>query len=131
VLDVGDNGARLDLGASATGLGARAVLGPSGDLAVNGASLVVANARFGERAFVTTVLGSNDNVVVPRLLTGPARLRASGPGVPGVVAVDRARMSVAVLLSRRSTTSYPAVTNVHDNGLGAGLDTTTAKLGTG
>jgi hypothetical protein len=86
------------LGATSTGLGACTPGRPAGKLAVDRASLSVADALVGSRAFVTTVLGSSINLIVARLLTGATRLGASGPGVPIVLAVDGARVHVAVLL---------------------------------
>jgi hypothetical protein len=40
---------------------------------------------------------SNVNLVVARLVTGAAGLGAGSPGVPGVLAVNGARVSVAAL----------------------------------
>jgi hypothetical protein len=77
------------------------------------------------------VLGSNVNVVVTRLPACAARLGASGPGIPSVSAIDRARVSVAVLLGRSGSTMLPTVANVRDNRLGTALDTTTANFGAG
>jgi hypothetical protein len=88
---------RLGLGASAAGLGAGSEAGPFGDLAVDGASLHVANAHFPVGAFVAIVCGGNDNIVVARLDAFTAGLGAGSPGVPGVFAVDGARVGVAVL----------------------------------
>jgi hypothetical protein len=70
------------LGATSTTLGAGTPGRPAGKLAVDGASLSVADTLVSRRAFVTTVPGSNIDLVVTGLFTGTARLGASGPGVP-------------------------------------------------
>jgi hypothetical protein len=69
-------------------------------LAINGAGLGVAHALFSRGACVATVLGSEINLVVARLLTSATGLGAGSPGVPGVLAIDGARVGVAVLLGR-------------------------------
>jgi len=131
VLDVGDDGTRLGLGASTTSLGAGTKLGPARDLAVDGAGLSVAGAVFSVGAFVTTVLGSDVNLVVTGLLASAASLGAGGPGVPGVGAVDAARVSVAVLLGRYGIANLAAVLDVGDDGLDTSLHTATAEFGAG
>jgi len=127
----GNNRARLGLGTSATSLGAGRVAGPSRKLAVNGARLGVANTIFGRRTGVTAVLGSNVNAVSARLLARAASLRASGPSVPGMLAVNGARVGVAVLLSRGDAANHTAMSGCGNNRLGTTVDAATAKLGTG
>jgi hypothetical protein len=128
VVHISNDGTRLGLGTSAARLGAGTVSRPTRDLAVNGASLGVANTVFRGRAVVTTVILRNINVVGTRLHTATTSLGARGPRGPRVFAVDRARVGVAVLLSRcghaHSTTELAG----SDYRLGAGLDTTTAKF---
>jgi hypothetical protein len=92
-----DNRTSLGLGASTARLSAHTVAGPTRNLAINGAGLGVAHALFLGGAFVTTVGGGNVNLVVARLVTGAAGLGAGSPGVPGVLAVNGARVSVAAL----------------------------------
>jgi hypothetical protein len=104
ILGSSNNRPRLDLGATTALLGAATIPGPAGELAINGARLIVAHTILSERAFVTTVLGSSVNLESTGLLTSAARLGASSPGVPGVLAVDGARVSVAVLLHRPCVT---------------------------
>jgi hypothetical protein len=75
----------------------------------------VADASFLLRAFVTTVLGGDVNLVVTGLFAVAAGLGAGGPGVPGVHAVDAARVSVAVLFDVDWVTWLAAVLGNSDN----------------
>jgi hypothetical protein len=122
------NGTRLGLGTSATGLGAGTVARPARDLAVNRASLAVAHAVFRSRAGVATVLGRNVNSVSARLAARATGLGASRPGVPGVLAIDGARVGVAVLLSRHRAASSATKLASSDDGLGSGLDAAATDL---
>jgi len=126
---VSDNGTSLGLGTGrAASLGAGGVRRPSRDLAVNRASLAVAHARLGGRTFITAVLGRNVNSVSARLAARATGLGASRPGVPGVLAIDGARVGVAVLLSRHRAASSATELASSDDGLGPGLDTATTDL---
>ena len=75
------------------------------------------------------MLGSDINLVVARLLTSTTSLGAGSPGVPGVLAVDGARVSVAVLLGDKCPGRCTTEGSCVDNRSGAALDTATAKLG--
>ena len=96
MLDVSEDRAGAGLQAIATGLGASAESRPARHLAVDRAALGVAHTVFLRRAFITAVLGSDVHIVVATLRTGATALGAGSPGVPGVFAVDGARMGVAV-----------------------------------
>jgi len=75
------------------------------------------------------VLSSDINLVVARLLTSATGLGAGSPGVPGVLAVDGARVSVAVLLGGKCRGGCTTEGSCVDNRSGAALNTATAKLG--
>jgi len=130
-LDVSGDGARLGLGTSTARLRASAVARPGRNLAVNWASLDVADTVFSQRTSITTVFGSDINLVVARLGAGATSLGAGGPGVPRMRAVNGARVSVAVLLSRNCIASLASVGDVGDDGLGTSLDTATAEFSAG
>jgi hypothetical protein len=119
---------RLGFLASTARLGARAVSRPARDLAVNGAALGVANAFLSSRAFVTTMLGRNVNSVSARLDTLATGLGASGPGVPGVFAIDGARVGVAILLTCTTAAGNTTKLGVSDDRFLARLYTAAAKL---
>ena len=93
-----EHGAAAAFGTSAAGLGASRVARPAGDTAVDGASLGVAHTGLLGGACVTAVLGSDVDGVGAGLDADTTGLGAGSPGVPGVLAVDRARVGVAVLL---------------------------------
>lgn len=71
--------------------------GPIRRYAVNGARLKVAHTGFLVGACITTMFGSNIDVVGTSLYPFTTCLRARGPVVPGVLTVDSARVGVAVL----------------------------------
>jgi hypothetical protein len=121
----------LGLGASAAGLGAGTVARPAGDLAVDGTSLCVAHTVFSIGAFVTTVLGIDRNDVIAGLLAEATGLGAGSPGVPGVLAVDGARVGVAILLGRLGFAHLAAVSDVGDYRTDTSLDAAAAKFGAG
>jgi hypothetical protein len=123
-----DDGTRLGLGTSTARLGASTVSGPARHSAINRAVLGVANALFLGGASVTTVLGSDVDLVVARLGASATSLGASGPGVPGMLAVDGARVGVAVLLSRDLVAWLAAELSSSDYRLGLSVDTTATKL---
>jgi hypothetical protein len=125
---LGYNRTRLGLRASAAGLAAGAVSGPARDLAVSGAGLGIASSLFLVRAGVTAVRCSLHNSVATNLGTGFTGLGASTPGVPGMNAVIRARVSVAVLLALDGIAVFATVGDVGDNRPGTGLDATATKL---
>lgn len=126
------NGTPLVLGARTAGLGAWAESVPTGHLAINRTGLGVAYAFFGRRTFVTTMFGRDVNLVVARLFATSARSSASGPGVPGMRAVDRARVGVAVLRGRHlSAAVNTTMTGNGNNRAGAGGDATAAQFRTG
>ena len=129
MLDVSEDRAGTGLQAIATGLGASAESRPARHLAVDRAALGVAHTVFLRRAFITAVLGSDVHVVVATLRTGATALGAGSPGVPGVLAVDGARMSVARLGGRYQTWAcYTTVLSEGDDGSRAGVDTTATEL---
>jgi hypothetical protein len=100
ILLVGGDGASLDLHASgAAGGRADTISSPSGDDAVDGAELSVADAVHLSGAFVAAVSSSGVNVEGASLDASAAGLGAGAPGVPGVYAVDGARVGVAVILN--------------------------------
>ena len=76
VLTGRDDGLGALLGTTSTGLGAGRPDRPARKLAVDGATLNVANTLFLVGAFITTVFGSNLNVVGTRLNTSITRLGA-------------------------------------------------------
>ena len=124
------DGTRLGLGTSATGLGAGTVEGPARDLAINDAALGVAHARLGGRAFITTVLGGDVNNVSAGLGTNITGSGASSPGVPGVFAINGARVSVAVLSCVQSVASLASVGRGSDDRAGASSNAAATKLRT-
>jgi len=130
ILHRSDDRTRLGLGTSAAGLGAGAVARPCRDLAVNGASLGVAGTVFVQGAVVTAVLGRDVHIIRTGLGATTARLRACGPGVPGVFAIKRARVGVAVLLREGGRANNTAMGSSGDDGLGASLHTTVAVFRT-
>jgi len=125
----GDDTLSAELGAGATSLGAGRPGRPGRKLAVNGARLGVANALFLGGASVTTVAGSNVDGVVARLLATTTRLGASGPGVPGMLAINGARVGVAVLFSGKNGGSGTTVGSSVDNRSSALVNATAAELG--
>jgi hypothetical protein len=129
VLHVGENGTSLGLGTHAASLGAGTVCRPGRDLAIDGASLGVANAVLFHRATVTTMFGSHYHLVGAALGTRTTGLRASGPGVPIMLAVHRTRVGVAILFTRYSVARLTTVGLASDDGTRTVLDTTTAELG--
>merc|ERR1719198_18018 len=95
-LDVADAG----LDAAAAVLGALAPLAPAGELAVNGAGLLVAEARALEgRALLAAVLVVGGDLTVVALDAATAGAGALGPGLlpAGDLAVDGALLGVALL----------------------------------
>jgi len=68
------------------------------------------------------------NSVATNLGTGFAGLGAGTPGVPGMNAVIRARVSVAVLLALDRIAVFATVGDVGDNRPGTVLDATATKL---
>ena len=128
VLNRGDNRLGALLGTASTGLGAGTPGRPARKLAINRASLSVAHTLVSGRAFVTTVLGSNIDIVVARLFASTTGLAACGPRVPRVYAIDGARVSVAVLLSRDRQADSTTVGSSDDDGASTAVDTTTAVV---
>jgi hypothetical protein len=123
------DGTGLGLVATTAGLGAGVVFRPAGDLAVDGAGLQVAGTLFFVGASVTTMLGSDVNVVPTRLDATATGLGAGLPGVPGVFTVDGARVSVAVLRGRDGGAHLAAVSDVGDNGASTLFYAAAAKFG--
>jgi hypothetical protein len=74
------------------------------------------------------MLGGDVNSVVTSLHATSASLGASGPGVPGVLAIDGARVGVAILLNAESVTRFTTMSDVSDDGTSAGFDAAAAKL---
>lgn len=72
--------------------------------------------------------GSKVDSVVARLGAGATSLGASGPGVPGMHAVDGARVGITVLLSRDLVAWLAAELSSSDYRLGSSVDTTAAEL---
>jgi hypothetical protein len=126
-----DDGTGLGLGTSAARLGAGTIARPARNLAVKNASLGVADAVFRSGTGVTAVLGRDVNSVSARLSTNTTTPGASGPGIPGVFAIDGAWVGVAVLLGRHRAAGSATELASSDHGLGAGLDAATTELGTG
>jgi len=93
----GYNRAAALLGAGGTSSRASRPASPARKLAVNGARLKITGTLLLHGAFVTTVFSRDVDSVATRLFTSATRPRASLPRVPGVHAVDTARVRVAVL----------------------------------
>ena len=125
MLDVGDNGARLGLGASAAGLGAGAVTSPARDLAVDGASECVTGLVLLEHgASHTTVEVGVEDGAAALLGAGGASLGAGSEGSPGSeAAVDGASEEVASLDGPHYNTSSTAEGSSSDDGASALLGT--------
>jgi hypothetical protein len=75
--------------------------------------------------------GIDIDYVVARLLAGTTSLGASAPGVPGVYAINGARVGVAVLLSRNGITRLATVGNIGDDRLRASLNSAATDFGAG
>jgi hypothetical protein len=104
-----DDGTGLGLGTSAARLGAGTIARPARSLAVFNTNLGVAHARLRARAGVTAVLGRDVNSVSARLSTNTTTPGAGGPGVPGVRAINGARMGVAVLSCVQSVAGLASI----------------------
>jgi hypothetical protein len=74
------------------------------------------------------MLGSNVNLIVAGLVASTTSLGASGPCVPRMLAINRARVGVAVLLSRDLVTWLATELSSSNYRLRSSLDTTTAEL---
>ena len=120
----------LGLGTSTASLGAGTVARPCRDLAVNGATLDVAGTAFVQGAVVTAVFSRDVHIIRTGLGATTTRLGACGPGVPGVFAIKRARVGVAVLLGEGGRANNTAMGSGGDDGLGASLHTTVAVFRT-
>jgi hypothetical protein len=101
---------------------------PSGNLAVHGAPLSVANAFFLVRTVVTAMLGRNVNLVGTRLGAGTTSLGAGGPSVPGVFAVDGTRVGITVLNSRTAGATNTTMLSSSDYRLRSLLEAASADL---
>lgn len=76
------------------------------------------------------MLGSDVNVVGARLLARSASLGASGPRIPRVLAINGARVGIAILLSRGDGARHTTMSGSSNNRLGARVNATTTKLRT-
>jgi len=119
---------RLGFGTSATRLGALRVVSPSRHLAVNRASLSVTDTVLASGAVVTTVLGSDIDLVRTRLFATATTRGAGGPGVPGVLTVNGSRVGVAILFNTGGVTRLATMRSICDDRARTAFDATTAKL---
>jgi len=123
-----DNRLGALLGARTASGGACRPCRPPGRLAVNGARLSVASTFFLGGAVITTMLGSNVNLVGTRLGAGATSLGAGGPSVPGVFAVNGARVRVAVLNSGTAGATNTTMLGSSDYRLRSLLEAAAAQL---
>lgn len=111
--------------ATSTGCSAGSPRRPSGDNAINRASLGVAHALFMVGAFSAAVGSHDEHLMVARLVSSATGLGAGGPGVPSVDAVDRARVSVTVAFLLQTRGAWlSAICVSHCDLAGAALDAT-------
>jgi hypothetical protein len=127
--DLSSDGAITGLRASTASLGAGGPGRPGRDDAVHGARLGVASALLVKRALHTPVLGHDDDSDRANLAAGATGAAASCPCIERVLTVDRARVSVAVLLLSESGASYATMRSSGGHGAGTLGDATTTLVG--
>jgi len=128
-----DDSTKAVLFATTTGLGAGAPGSPACDFAVDGAGRMVASLLLGEdRADYATVGSLRRDGAAANLAADATGTGASGPGFPFADStVDGAcLLQRAGLRALEVTTSQASVKRIFDDATSAGLNTTSASLGT-